>query len=44
MSVLSQRELTPPENLSFFFMNVMFIALFAAWSIHPLKHKDMALS
>lgn len=44
MSVLSQRELTPSENLFFFFMNVTFIALFAAWSIHRLKHKDMALS
>ncbi|WP_438497230.1 ABC transporter permease [Paenibacillus sp. IHBB 3054] len=44
MSVLSQRDLTPAENLSFFFMNVTFIALFAAWSIHRLKHKDMALS
>lgn len=44
MSVLSQREWTPADYLSFFFMNVMFIVLFAAWSVHRLKHKDMALS
>jgi lantibiotic transport system permease protein len=44
MSVLSQRDLTPAENLSFFFMNATFIVLFAAWSIHRLKHKDMAVS
>ncbi|MEK5239274.1 ABC transporter permease [Paenibacillus sp. FSL L8-0470] len=44
MSVLNQREWTPADYLSFFFMNVMFIVLFAAWSVHRLKHKDMAVS
>lgn len=41
MSVLSQQDLTHTENLAFLLMNGIFIILFAVWSIHRLKHKDI---
>ncbi|SMF84398.1 hypothetical protein SAMN05661091_2609 [Paenibacillus uliginis N3/975] len=41
MSVLSQQDLTRTENLAFLLMNGIFIILFAIWSIHRLKHKDI---
>ncbi|WP_339265434.1 ABC transporter permease [Paenibacillus sp. FSL K6-1330] len=44
MGVLSQKGLTPAENLFFMFMNCTFILLFGAWSIRRLKYKDVASS
>ncbi|UNK16179.1 ABC transporter permease [Paenibacillus sp. N3/727] len=41
MSVLSQQDLTRTENLAFLLMNGIYIILFAVWSIHRLKHKDI---
>lgn len=44
MGVLSQKGLTPAENLFFMFMNSAFILLFGAWSIRRLKYKDISSS
>jgi hypothetical protein len=44
MGVLSQKGLTPLENIIFLLMNSLFILLFATWSIRRLKYKDIASS
>ncbi|MNI60546.1 ABC-2 family transporter protein [compost metagenome] len=41
MGVLTQRGLTPAENLLFFTMNGMYIVLLSVWSIRRLRYRDV---
>ncbi|WP_340022497.1 ABC transporter permease [Paenibacillus sp. FSL K6-1096] len=38
MGVLTQRGLTPAENLLFFLMNLLYLLLLSAWSIRRMKY------
>ncbi|WP_341347176.1 ABC transporter permease [Paenibacillus sp. FSL H3-0469] len=42
MGVLTQRGLTPIENLLFFLMNGVYLIVLSIWSIRRLKYKDIA--
>lgn len=44
MGVLSQTGLTRTQNILFMLMNIAFILIFAFWSIHRLKTKDIVSS